>query len=89
MPSSAAWDAKATTNGLGQQRGALSVTAQSWDFLVYGAGDVDNTLGDTADYLADLLGGWRAGARCPTTGGVTEHVAAGEPFNSNNDVDCN
>jgi hypothetical protein len=25
---------------------------------------------------------------CPTTGGVTEPVAAGEPFNSSNDVNC-
>jgi type IV pilus assembly protein PilA len=88
QPTSATWDAKGTTNGLSKSSG-LYGDSQSWDFLVYGAGDVDNNIGDSADsWLISSADGEIAPA-CPTTGGVTEHVAAGEPFNSNNDVDCN
>jgi type IV pilus assembly protein PilA len=84
---SATWDATATTNGLGVNSG-LYGNNESWDFLVYGAGDVDNNALDTADtWLISSADGDLA-ASCPTTGGATEHVAAGEPFNSNNDVNC-
>ena len=87
-PVSAAWDAKASANGLGVNSG-LYGDNQSWSFMVFGAGDVDNDLGDTADtWLISSADGDIAPA-CPNTGGVTEHIAGGEPFNTNNDVDCN
>jgi prepilin-type N-terminal cleavage/methylation domain-containing protein len=86
-PAGATWDAKGVANGLGVTSG-LYGTNESWDFLVYAGGDVDNNALDSADTWlisssdGDLL------AACPTTGGVTEPVAGGEPFNTNNDVNC-
>jgi prepilin-type N-terminal cleavage/methylation domain-containing protein len=83
----ATWDSTATTNGLGVNSG-LYGNNESWDFLVYGAGDVDNSALDSADTWLISSADGDLTASCPTTGGVTEHVAAGEPFNSNNDVNC-
>jgi prepilin-type N-terminal cleavage/methylation domain-containing protein len=86
-PASATWDAKATGHGMNLNSGMFG-TNESWDFLVYGAGDVDNNALDSADtWLISSSDGDLTPA-CPTTGGVSEHIAAGEPFNSNNDVNC-
>lgn len=87
-PTSATWDAKGTANGLNASAGVFG-DDQVWSFMVYAAGDVDNNLGDSADtWLVSSSDGDLEPA-CPSTGGVMQHTAAGEPFNSNNDVDCN
>lgn len=87
-PTSASWDQKGTTNGMSTASG-LYGTDTSWDFIVYGAGDVDNNILDSADSWMISSADGDVTAACPSTGGVSEHIAAGEPFNSNNDVDCN
>jgi prepilin-type N-terminal cleavage/methylation domain-containing protein len=87
-PASANWDAKGMGNGLTTNAGLFG-DDQTWSFLVYAAGDVDNNLGDTSDTWLISSSDGELEAACPSTGGVMEHVAAGEPFNSNNDVDCN
>jgi len=86
-PAGAGWDAQAVANGLTVNSG-LYGTNESWDFLVYASGDVDNNTLDSADtWLISSADGDLMPA-CPSTGGVTEPVAAGEPFNSNSDVNC-
>ncbi|WP_224243261.1 prepilin-type N-terminal cleavage/methylation domain-containing protein [Hyalangium gracile] len=87
-PGGATWDQQGTTNGLSVNAG-LYGDDQSWDFLVYGAGDVDNNVGDTADTWLITSADGDLTPACPNTGGVSDHIAAGEPYNSNNDVDCN
>ncbi len=87
-PASASWDAKGTTNGLSVSAGLFG-DEQVWSFLVYAAGDVDNNIADTADTWLISSSDGELEAACPSAGGVMEHVAAGEPFNTNNDVDCN
>ncbi|HYI00382.1 prepilin-type N-terminal cleavage/methylation domain-containing protein [Hyalangium sp.] len=57
-----------------------------WTFLAYGAGDVDNAPGDTADSWSISSADGTLDSTCPTQTGV--RVAAGEPFNSWNDVNC-
>jgi prepilin-type N-terminal cleavage/methylation domain-containing protein len=87
-PSGPTWDSKGTNNGMSGTSGLFG-SDQSWSFLVYAAGDVDNDIGDTADtWLVSSSDGDLSPA-CPNQGGVSEHTAAGEPFNSNNDVVCN
>jgi type IV pilus assembly protein PilA len=61
----------------------------NWDFLAYGAGDVDNNPADGADTWLISSAEGEVQAFCPSTGGVSEHVTPGEPFNVNNDVNCN
>ena len=64
-------------------------TDAQWGFIAYGAGDVDNTPDPTAD-LPDtwVIGSHDAqlGAACPEATAV--RVAAGEPHNVWNDVNC-
>jgi len=61
----------------------------SWDFLAYAAGDVDNTLGsDRADTWVISSADGQLSTVCPASG-APENVAAGEPFNTYNDVNCN
>lgn len=84
----ASWDTRASNNGLAQSSGIFG-SEGSWDFLAYGAGDVDNTPLDSADtWLISSADGELTPA-CPATGAVAEPVSAGEPFNVNNDVTCN
>jgi type IV pilus assembly protein PilA len=84
---SPAWNAKATSNGMGSNAGVYGF-AESWDFLAYAAGDVDNTVGvDKADTWLISSSDGQVTATCPTTG-VPENIAAGEPFNVYNDVSC-
>jgi hypothetical protein len=87
-PTSASWDTKATSNGLTTSSG-LYGDSQNWSFLVFAAGDVDNNPADAADTWLVASSDGEIAAACPSSGGVTDHVAAGEPFNSSNDVDCN
>ncbi|WP_373691626.1 pilin [Hyalangium versicolor] len=88
VPPGATWDSKGTNNGLTTTAGLFG-DDQSWSFLVYGAGDVDNNTDDSADTWLISSSDGDLTAACPTTGGVADHIAAGEPYNSNNDVDCN
>ncbi|ADO67812.1 prepilin-type N-terminal cleavage/methylation domain-containing protein [Stigmatella aurantiaca] len=81
------WNAKGSNNSMGSSPGIYG-TAGNWDFLAYGAGDVDNS--PTLDYSdswfissADGL----ASPVCPASG-LPEAVSAGEPFNVSNDVSC-
>jgi type IV pilus assembly protein PilA len=84
---SATWNAKASANGLASQAGIFGY-AENWDFLAYAAGDVDNTLGaDRADTWLISSADGQLQATCPITG-TPENVAAGEPFNTYNDVSC-
>ncbi|MFL5348765.1 MAG: prepilin-type N-terminal cleavage/methylation domain-containing protein [Hyalangium sp.] len=87
-PTSTGWDAKGMANGMNVNAGLFG-DEQTWSFLVYAAGDVDNNLGDSADTWLISSSDGDLEPACPSTGGVMEHIAAGEPFNSNNDVDCN
>jgi type IV pilus assembly protein PilA len=60
----------------------------NWGFLAYAAGDVDNTQApDRADTWS--IGSYDAvlDSECPAATSVS--VAAGEPFNVYNDVNCN
>lgn len=86
-PSTATWNQKGQQSGLTTSAG-LYGTEVSWDFIVFGAGDVDNDAADSADTWILSSADGEITAACPNTGGVPENVAAGEPFLSNNDVDC-
>ncbi len=80
------WNAKATANGLGNQAGIYG-SEENWDFLAYAAGDVDNTLGtDHADTWVISSSDGRLQSKCPISN--PENIAAGEPFNTYNDVNC-
>jgi type IV pilus assembly protein PilA len=59
-----------------------------WDFIAIGAGDVDADPNDGADTWLISSADGEVAAACPTGGGVMEPVAAGEPYNTNNDVNC-
>jgi hypothetical protein len=62
---------------------------ENWDFLAYGAGDVDNNpVADQADSWVISSADGQLATVCPATG-FNENVAAGEPFNVSNDVNCN
>ncbi|HEX8701443.1 MAG TPA: prepilin-type N-terminal cleavage/methylation domain-containing protein [Myxococcaceae bacterium] len=83
----ASWNAKATSNGMSTQAG-IQGTQDSWDFLAYGAGDVDNQpLMDQPDTWSISSSDGQLSAVCPHSG-APENVAAGEPFNVSNDVSC-
>jgi type IV pilus assembly protein PilA len=81
------WNAKSSGNGLNSNAG-LYGSSENWDFLAYAAGDVDNTLGgDRADTWMISSSDGMVSSTCPSSG-ATENVAAGEPFNTYNDVSC-
>jgi prepilin-type N-terminal cleavage/methylation domain-containing protein len=81
------WNVHATQNAMGSNAGIYG-SAENWDFLAYGAGDVDNTLGaDSADSWMIASSDSMVASECPSTGSM-ENVAAGEPFNIYNDVNC-
>ncbi len=80
------WNAKCTTVGLGTQAGIVGAQ-DNWCFLAYAAGDVDNTLGtDKADTWSIASSDGNLTANCPAS--TPQPVAAGEPFNIYNDVNC-
>jgi len=81
------WNAKATANGLANSAGIFG-EYENWDFLAYAAGDVDNNPHDQADTWSISSADGQLSAVCPATGSG-ENVAAGEPFNVSNDVNCN
>ncbi|WP_224243973.1 prepilin-type N-terminal cleavage/methylation domain-containing protein [Hyalangium gracile] len=83
----ATWNTKCTTNGMAVQSG-IHGSQDDWCFLAYGAGDVDNTpANDKADTWSIASSDGQLQATCPATG-AAENVAAGEPFNIYNDVNC-
>jgi type II secretory pathway pseudopilin PulG len=84
---SATWNMKATMNGLASASG-LYGSQDDWDFLAYAAGDVDNKpVNDKADTWLISSSDGQVQAYCPSTG-YGESIAAGEPFNTYNDVNC-
>jgi prepilin-type N-terminal cleavage/methylation domain-containing protein len=83
----ATWNARATGNGMGTSSGLFG-TAENWDFLAYGAGDVDNKLlPERADTWLISSSDGQLSAVCPA-GDPLQRVSAGEPFNVLNDVSC-
>jgi type IV pilus assembly protein PilA len=84
-PTAATWvdaDASMSVNS------GLYGTDDTWDFLVFAAGNVDNDPADGADTWLISSADGEAAAACPSSGGVMQRIASGEPFNSNNDVNC-
>jgi hypothetical protein len=83
-----AWSSHSIANGLSNIAGVYGTT-DDWDFLAYGAGDVDNSLlTDKADTWLISSSDGQLAATCPASP-APENVAAGEPFNVYNDVNCN
>ena len=85
---SANWGPEAHADMSGKTDAGIYGDDATWGFLAYGAGDVDNTqTPDKADTWA--IGSYDAilSAECPMATGV--NVAAGEPYNVYNDVNCN
>ncbi|MFL5349435.1 MAG: prepilin-type N-terminal cleavage/methylation domain-containing protein [Hyalangium sp.] len=83
---SVTWDAKCSGVSMAGAAGIFG-SQDNWCFLAYAAGDVDNTLGtDKADTWVIGSSDGSLGANCPTSAG--QPVAAGEPFNVYNDVNC-
>jgi prepilin-type N-terminal cleavage/methylation domain-containing protein len=85
-PSTASW-ASGTAAGLGINSGLFG-TDDEWDFLAYGAGDVDEDPADGADTWLISSADGDIAASCPNSGGVMDRISAGEPFNSHTDVNC-
>ncbi|HLL04495.1 MAG TPA: prepilin-type N-terminal cleavage/methylation domain-containing protein [Myxococcaceae bacterium] len=84
----AVWNNKASGLGLSNNSGFVGQN-ESWDFLAYGAGDVDNKpADDAADTWMISSADGTLSTVCPSTG-VLDNVAAGEPYNVSNDVNCN
>ncbi|MDY7229081.1 prepilin-type N-terminal cleavage/methylation domain-containing protein [Hyalangium rubrum] len=82
----ATWNVSATANGMATSAG-IYADAGTWDFLAYGAGDVDNNPMDAADTWLISSSDGQLTAVCPASPGQ-ENVSAGEPFNVSNDVNC-
>jgi len=86
-PSSVTWNTKSTANGMAVTPGIFG-SGEDWDFFGIAAGDVDNDSADSADTWIVSSSDGMVTPACPTTGGVSEPVSAGEPYNANNDVTC-
>lgn len=85
-PASAAWNGRASGNGMGTSSGLFG-TDENWDFLAYGAGDVDNKpVNENADTWLISSSDGELSAVCPASN--MERVSAGEPYNVLNDVSC-
>jgi type IV pilus assembly protein PilA len=81
------WNQKCTNDNL-QAASGIYGQQDDWCFLAYGAGDVDNTPdNDKADTWSISSSDGQLSAKCPLSAGA-ENVAAGEPFNIYNDVNC-
>jgi type IV pilus assembly protein PilA len=86
-PGTVTWNAKA---GITNQTGtAASVYGKqdNWSFVASGAGDVDNTPGDSSDYWIISSEDGQMTTGCPTFP-QPENVSGGESFNMSNDVTC-
>jgi type IV pilus assembly protein PilA len=83
----AQWNVRASGNGMGTSAGLFG-TDESWDFLAYGAGDVDNEpLTGRADTWLISSSDGEVETACPA-GDSSRRVSAGEPFHVLNDVSC-
>ncbi|MBN1204449.1 MAG: prepilin-type N-terminal cleavage/methylation domain-containing protein [Myxococcaceae bacterium] len=82
----ATWDYKGTSHGMSVNAGIFGVP-ENWSFLAYAAGDVDNTVDDMADTWLISSSDAQLVSVCPFVGGP-DNVAAGEPYNVVNDVNC-
>ncbi|WP_224368856.1 prepilin-type N-terminal cleavage/methylation domain-containing protein [Hyalangium versicolor] len=81
------WNMKATNDGMASSAGIFG-SQDDWEFLAYAAGDVDNNpVNDKADTWSISSADGQLMSTCPATG-YPENVAAGEPFNVYNDVNC-
>ncbi len=85
----AVWNTKGSGNQMGTNAGVFGVQG-NWSFLAYGAGDVDNdfTGADPADTWSISSEDGQLTSVCPEPANGAENIAAGEPFNINNDVNC-
>jgi type IV pilus assembly protein PilA len=82
------WDEQGTAHAMGAEAGVYGDQG-SWDFVAYGAGDVDDkVLDDTSDSWLISSADALLETVCPDPAGVPESVAAGEPFNVSNDINC-
>jgi type IV pilus assembly protein PilA len=84
---SANWGPEAPTAMASKTDAGIYGDDATWGFLAYGAGDVDNAQApDKADTWS--IGSYDAvlESECPQATGI--NVAAGEPFNVYNDVNC-
>lgn len=82
-----AWGAKAAAAGMDGTTGIKGADGD-WYFMAAGAGDVDNDPADTADTWHIASADSTVSAVCPAPASTGDNVAAGEPFNDNNDVNC-
>ncbi|KFE62017.1 pilin [Hyalangium minutum] len=84
---SANWGPEAHADMSGKTDAGIYGDDATWGFLAYGAGDVDNAqTPDKADTWS--IGSYDAvlASECPAATNI--NVAAGEPFNVYNDVNC-
>ncbi|WP_420806755.1 pilin [Hyalangium minutum] len=90
LAATADWGPDANAAGMTVTPGVYSTgNNQVWHFIAYAAGDVDNTMGtDKADSWLIASSDGAVEPVCPSTGGAAVHIAAGEPFNVYNDVNC-
>jgi prepilin-type N-terminal cleavage/methylation domain-containing protein len=86
----ATWHPDANAAGMTVAPGIFTTGSdQVWHFVAYGAGDVDNTMGaDKADSWIIASSDGAVEPTCPSSGGAQVHIAAGEPYNVYNDVNC-
>jgi type IV pilus assembly protein PilA len=80
------WGADAPTDMNAKTDAGIYGDDAKWGFLAYGAGDVDNEPADGADTWAIGSYDGKLGAECPAASDIP--VAAGEPYNTYNDVNC-
>jgi type IV pilus assembly protein PilA len=88
-PVAVQWNPSAIANGLTTEPGIFPPTAvESWDFIAYAAGDVDNRQSDGADTWLISSSDGALQPACPDTGGARKQVASGEPFLVYDDANC-
>lgn len=80
------WGTDAPTAMNGQTNAGVYGDDAKWGFLAYGAGDVDNDPDDGADTWA--IGSYDGKLDADCAAATQVPVAAGEPFNVWNDVNC-
>jgi prepilin-type N-terminal cleavage/methylation domain-containing protein len=80
------WNDKGTKAGQNNVAAGVYGKQDNWTFVASGAGDVDNTPGDQADFwiISSEDGSYTAG--CPAL--AAENVSGGEAYNMSNDVTC-
>jgi hypothetical protein len=83
------WTPSAAAHGLTTEPGIFPAGAvESWDFIAYAAGDVDNNQADGADTWLISSSDGALQPACPDTGGARKQVASGEPFLVYDDANC-